>query len=204
MTMLTAIGELDRAVELAKQELALDPLSPFAHRQLAEQLYYAGQLDEAQAVANQAEKLGLGVATFLTMINFAQQDLDGVEAQLQRGDEAWGNGLAFRELFRLGYAFLNEDYVDSFVYWARIRFLPAHQSARTQQILNVLVGDYDTAFDYLEELAVSADFFVVRNIRGTALQRATNPEYYAHPRYQEILELVSLDDASIARLTLPE
>jgi TolB-like protein/Flp pilus assembly protein TadD len=44
------LGRLDEAIELGKQSMALDPLSPIAYSNLANQYSYVGQLDEAEAM----------------------------------------------------------------------------------------------------------------------------------------------------------
>jgi TolB-like protein/Flp pilus assembly protein TadD len=42
-------GHFDRAIRLGKKSVELDPLDPFAHRELARVLMFAGHLDEARA-----------------------------------------------------------------------------------------------------------------------------------------------------------
>jgi hypothetical protein len=136
VVMLHTIGEFDKAVLLGRKLVSLDPLSPFIHRQLGEQLFLADQLKEARVEAMQAEVLGLDVAPLLTWISMREKNYVEANEHLQRD---WGS---------------------------------------------------------------EGNYFTVRGARGTAGDHKHFPNWFAHPRYHQIMTDTGLDDASVAKLKL--
>lgn len=57
------LGNFDRAIRLSKKSIELDPLNPFAHRELGRILLFAGRLDEARESTLRALEMSTDMTT---------------------------------------------------------------------------------------------------------------------------------------------
>jgi TolB-like protein len=199
MTMLQTVDRYDEAVLLARRGLKLDPLSPIAHRQLAEQLSYVGEFEEAKIHAAAAEDLGLPVANLLTRIAFAEQDETALDTQLARDISQWGAAPSARKLFRAIRAYQQGDADTVQRLFTELNNSDQGDNPRGTQLIKYYSGDLDGALDDFEYLMEEKDFAVMRAARGAPSSSAYDDLRNA-PRYKEILLRAGLDDGSVAQI----
>jgi adenylate cyclase len=201
MTMLQTVDRYEEAVLLARRGLELDPLSPAAHRQLAEQLSYVGEFEEAKIHAAAAEDLGLPVALLLAQMAFAEQDEAALDIQLARDTSQWGAAPSAHKLFRAIRAFQLGDAETTLRLFAELKESEQGANPRTTQAIKLYAGDIDGALDDFEYLMEEKDFWTMRAARGTPTPY--DSAYNAlrnSPRYLAILQHTGLDDSSVAQL----
>ena len=67
-----------------------------------------------------------------------------------------------------------------------------------------LEGEIDTALDQLEDMINQSQYSMTKDSRlPDPVLRQAFPEFYTHPRYQDILKKVGLDDEAVTKLVIP-
>ena len=119
--------------------------------------------------------------------------------QLQRD---WGTTAGARELFRAGHAYLQGNTEETIRVLTALQQSPLGENRRTQQGIKLMLGDIEGALDDFEQLLSEGNFFTVRSARGTAVDYKNFPDWFAHPRYHQIMADNGLDNAAVAKLKL--
>lgn len=140
-------GRLDDAIALQRRAVALDPIAPSYHHNLANLLFSAGRFDEAEAALRRAAELGAGTGTNVVLALLLNRT--GRHAEAIAELEAWEGGAAREHAMVLAYRGLDRrDRADAAL---------AQLMARSDQHAAVLVaaafaedGDFDAAFHWLQ------------------------------------------------------
>lgn len=202
MVMLQTLGHVNEAANITRYGLSFDSLSPAGHRQLAEQLLYAGRFVEARQSATQAEKLGLNVALMLSRIAVVQGDIQTLEQQLARPAEHWVNGKDSMPTFEAELLLLQGRRNEAIqVLQATIAESEVPLPA-TNAHLSFLLGDPAPYLALAAESMRNNHFYAIRNaVSGE--RRFIQPEFYSSTGYLDLLREFGLDPDSLARIEVP-
>jgi len=142
------LGRLDEAIELGKQSMALDPLSPIAYSNLANHYSYVGQLDEAEAMYKKSLEFSPDddfVLSNLAILHLLQARPDKALAVAERVGlqkrRLWAKSMAHHDLGQAeesdtALSALKEGYADS-----AAAFIAEVHAWR---------GEIDSAFEWLD------------------------------------------------------
>jgi TolB-like protein/Tfp pilus assembly protein PilF len=179
------LGRLDEAIDLQRQSIALDPLSPNGHYRLGRVLYEAYRLDEAVDSFQMALSLSpgwLGAHYRLGRVLLAQGDAPAALVAMEQEDGVWYRltGTAIVQ-----YALDNTRASDA----ALKELIECCFEPNAYQIAEVYAsrGEIDHAFDWLEQ---------AYNLRDTGLSgMPTNPLFaklHDDPRWVPLLDKMGL------------
>jgi tetratricopeptide (TPR) repeat protein len=179
------LGNLDQAVALYKQAVALDPLRANSHLALGELMYKAGRYDEAQAALQQALYLNPQAAyvhVVLGQILIAQGKAQQALAEIEKEPSQWaqltGQALTYHALGRE-----QDSNAALAALIAKYDTLSAYQIAQ----VHAYRGESDKSFEWLERAYKQRD---------TGLPSLNTDPLFKNlrhdPRYTELLKKMRL------------
>src|SRR5258708_4450556 len=179
------LGNLDQAVALYKQAVALDPLRANSHLALGELMYKAGRYDEAQAALQQALDLNPQAAyvhVVLGQILIAQGKAQQALAEIEKEPSQWaqltGQALTYHALGRE-----QDSNAALAALIAKYDTLSAYQIAQ----VHAYRGESDKSFEWLERAYKQRD---------TGLPSLNTDPLFKNlrhdPRYTELLKKMRL------------
>ncbi len=178
-------GNFDRAIELCKQAIELDPLNPWAHREMGRICTYARRDDEAWAATSRALEMSPDMATIntgLSWIAFLKGNFEEAKQLIAKEKVA---GYRLCSLAMIEYGLGNKAESD--------RHLEALIAEGMQWSFQVTIvygyrGELDKAFEWLEKAYEVRD----AGIPLTKVSRFLDP-LHSDPRWPEFLKKIGLD-----------
>ena len=142
-------GRIDEAIDLLRQSIALDPLSPQGHVELGATYYKAQRLEEAADSSQLALSLGPGIARaqlYLGLVLLAQGDAPAALVAMEQETSDWVRlfGMALVQ-HALGDAEASDAALQELIEWGA--GVAAYQIA----VVYAFRGEIDLAFDWLEQ-----------------------------------------------------
>ncbi|MEQ8860831.1 MAG: FlgO family outer membrane protein [Pseudomonadales bacterium] len=200
--MLRSIGCYEQALRVTELILERDPLSAFEYRNQAMYLRDLGRYEEAGDALDQAERLGLHMTTEQATLAFERQDADDLERLIPHIARQLGEGHwlhlshqaaldSFRgdlDACRRTLATVEATQVPAFLKW----------------LLALFCNDLPRALQYFALSLANREHPAFTWSQGSVGMRRMYPWYYDSVERQQMLREFKLDDASIARLRVPE
>jgi len=101
------MGNFDQSIRLFKKSIELDPLNPFAYRELGRVLFFAGQLEESLKMYNKVLEISpdttsvhLGISSVYVLQGNFDEALRAIEKEKLEGYRYCGEAIAFYALGR--------------------------------------------------------------------------------------------------------
>jgi|TARA_B100002003_G_scaffold244359_1_gene270317 tetratricopeptide (TPR) repeat protein len=197
--MLVTLFQFERAIEVFDQGLKASPLHAVSHLDRGIALSFLGRHDEASDAYRMAEKFGYKVGWNIAYFALAQDDVDGVQAQLDRGREAWFSVQNYT-LHEAIVAQMKGDRNQVKAILDSLQQESADQLGTAVIQKAMLEQNVELALSYFEQSVQKSTALSIffRNPSGAFMAK-----FYAHPEYERILREAGLDDESIARLEFP-
>jgi len=179
------LGNLDQAIKLYEQSVALDPLRSNSYLRLGYLLYLAGRYDEAQAALQKALELNPQLAfahadlgRILVAEGRPQQALAEVEKEPNDGKKLTDQALVYHALGR------EQD-----SHAVLVELIAKHDTDWAYQIAEVYAfrGESDKAFEWLERAYIQRDPGLTQ-IKNDPLLKILRHD----PRYTELLKKMRL------------
>ncbi len=199
--VLATLGEAD----LVRQTTArLIQLSPFSANAWLVRVYYGGLLfgPKEQAVVDHSEmgRFGLTVPLLTAEIALVQGDRLDLAAPTAAGD--WPPQMY--AIASATEAYLRGDYDQAAKIVAPFNGRPGYVPYSLKMRIALLERNLDLAFASLRSAIREAEQLAISTIQGTVLSRETFPEFYADPRYEQLLRELKLDDVSVTAISIPD
>ncbi|HJN50764.1 MAG: hypothetical protein QGI68_20070 [Pseudomonadales bacterium] len=197
------IGRLDVSIEILKHGVELDPLSPAAHLQLGRFCIFADKFDAAHRSIEHGKSLGGNGCLYLAMIATNTGDSQTLQNQLDQGKEAWGETSHFYPIYEAVIPSLASDIDRAKKILAPLKHSSDYQSFVMKQLIASLEGEIELALEYCTRALESSEIPAFLEIHGTLADRKRAPDYYAHPRYSQMLRDFGFDRESVSKLEIP-
>ena len=181
------LGQLDTAIELRREAIALDPLRANFHLALGYELFLLGRFDEAKAALQRAQELNPQVSslhltrgTILLLEGHQQESLAEMEKETGEWEKLSGESMAY-------YALRRREDSDH----ALNKLIATHQNDCAYQIAEVYAYRQETekAFKWMDRAFQQRDPGAP-DLKSNPLMRSLRGD----PRYVELLKKMRLPD----------
>ena len=200
--VLESIGRFELTLRLVNRMLEANPLNAQPYAQQGSVFVRLARYAEASASFDQSESLGYSVPKDRATLAFEQGDKETLALQLGRDVEQWLTESQWLPVMKAYFAYLSGD-------TSGLKALVQHEEEKNESTwvvrshYQLLLGDADKALEYYSRALSNREATALVEILGSKGRRSEFPDFYKHPKYEEMLRANRLDSASIAKLTIP-
>jgi TolB-like protein len=195
------LRRLDLSLVILRHWVELDPLNSGAHFLLGSFAAHAGEFDQARQSFENCESLGGDATLGRLELASGMGDTQALRNLLDQWQP--GVGSNFRPIFEALLSALEGDLDHVKKVLETTKNSSEHQSFYFKSNVALLEGEIGLALDYYEMAMSSAEAIALRYIHGNPISRTTRPEFFTHPRYDQMLVNFGLDKKSISALRIP-
>jgi len=199
------LATLGKAEHVRRVTAHLIRLSPFSANAWLTRAFYGGLLfgpvQQAAVDLSEMERLGLAVPSVIKAeVALANGDRLNLVVDTFPGD--WPPVLY--AIQRATEAYLWGNYSEAAEAVAPFSGGPGYVPHAQQMRIALLERNLDLAFASLRAAIEEAEQSAISLIQGPVLWRKAHPEFYADPRYEQLLRDIKLDADSVAAIRMPE
>ena len=198
--VLTAIGRLDITSKVAVKLAALSPESMGAQMPRISVLIQSGSFDEARSAVEEFEGR-FGHPLMSIIFSIATADVEKLQNVLEQAPSHWA---PWQPFYLALVPYLKGDYQKAREIILPLKRVQGYQSYLQRSYVALVERDLDAAFAYYYKAVSAAESLAIQQIQPRAEWRQAFPEFYADPRYAQLLGDFRLDPESVAKMQLDE
>jgi hypothetical protein len=196
--VLATIGRADLVDRVTAQVVRLAPLSRNAWGvRVAYGFLMFGTADEARGAMEEHVSLNPVVTALLLVAERDTVALRAIIPQIR-----WGSGLEI--VYAALVPYLEGDFERAREIVAPLKHAEGYQSFRAKANVAMLERDLQSAFANYRKAIRAGEEAAISRVHGDIGWRQAFPEFYADPRYSQMLVDFKLDPASTAKINVPD